>query len=103
MIRPVAKKAFLFGLEQSTQDLLLMTDADCRPASVHWIQKMVLALGTEDGFVLGYSPYMPLKNHIQGLIQLETSYTALLYLGLAVRNIGYMGVGRNLLYRKKSW
>ncbi|MBK6390631.1 MAG: glycosyltransferase [Saprospiraceae bacterium] len=95
------KKAFLFGLEQSTQDLLLMTDADCRPASVHWIQKMVLALGTEDGFVLGYSPYMPLKNHIQGLIQLETSYTALLYLGLAVRNIGYMGVGRNLLYRKK--
>ena len=50
--------------------------------------------------VLGYSPYAAMPGALNAWVRFETVYTALQYVALAQIGLPYMGVGRNLLYRK---
>ena len=51
--------------------------------------------------VLGYSQYVKLKGILNKFIRFETFYTAIQYLSLALSNMPYMGVGRNISYKKQ--
>ena len=93
------KHALSYALTLTMHDILLMTDADCRPNSSHWISSMVDELGKNEDLVLGYSPYLTLPGTLNQLIQLETTFTAWLYLGMTLNRSAFMGVGRNILYR----
>lgn len=95
------KYALVEAIQQARYDYLLFTDADCIPNSKFWIKKMIaplLALETE--IVLGYSPYQQENSLLNSFIQYETIFTAIQYLGLAKLGMPYMGVGRNLAYKK---
>ena len=89
------------GIKEAKYEIVLLTDADCVPASEHWIQKM------QDGYqngiqvVLGYSPYRKMPGFLNKLIRFETFHTALQYLSYALAGTPYMGVGRNLSYKKE--
>lgn len=96
------KYALRYALSLATFELLLTTDADCRPHTSHWLSSMVDALLDERAIVLGYSPYYHQPGGLDHVIQLETTYTALLYLSMAHLGLAYMGVGRNTLYRKSA-
>ncbi|MEO5582421.1 MAG: glycosyltransferase, partial [Saprospiraceae bacterium] len=96
------KAGISYALNLPTHTCLLMTDADCRPVTNKWITTMIKAMSLKDDIVLGYSPYMIQPGMLNGLITLETTYTAMLYLGMALKGKPYMGVGRNLLYRKSA-
>jgi glycosyltransferase involved in cell wall biosynthesis len=96
------KQGLSYALKLPTHSFLLMTDADCRPVSKKWISSMVEAMHVKDSIVLGYSPYRIQPGILNGLIQLETTYTAMMYLGRALKGHPYMGVGRNILYRKSA-
>lgn len=96
------KSAMDTALRLLSYELILLTDADCRPASSHWIRLMVKHLGTKTEAVLGYSPYFKQTGWLNEMIGLETAGTAVLYFSFALRQHAYMGVGRNLLYRKQS-
>jgi hypothetical protein len=50
--------------------------------------------------VLGYGGYQKKPGLLNALIRFETTLTAGLYLGQAMAGQPYMGVGRNLAYRK---
>jgi hypothetical protein len=50
--------------------------------------------------VLGYGGYKKQKGLLNLLIRFETVFTAMQYFGMAVAGKPYMGVGRNLAYRK---
>jgi hypothetical protein len=50
--------------------------------------------------VLGYGAYHRKKGLLNKLIRWETFHTALQYLSYALAGIPYMGVGRNLSYKK---
>ena len=79
---------------------ILMTDADCVVSSSKWIKKM-MATGTEDkDLILGYSPHFRQDGLLNNLIRYETFYIALQYLTAALCGYAYMGVGRNLAFRK---
>jgi glycosyltransferase involved in cell wall biosynthesis len=93
------KHALTKAIEAANHDILLLTDADCLPASPLWIDGMTRALGKKE-IVLGYSPYMFRKGLLNLLIRYETFLTAVQYLSFALAGMPYMGVGRNLLYRK---
>jgi glycosyltransferase involved in cell wall biosynthesis len=98
--RPGKKAALTKGINTAKYDLLLFTDADCNPNSDRWISKMTIQLEDNKDIVIGYSP-MQKENHFTGLLgRFETIHTALLYLGFSKLGMSYMGVGRNLLYRK---
>lgn len=96
------KSALDTAIRLLSYELVLLTDADCRPASDQWISLMVKHLETKTEVVLGYSPYFKQPGWINELIGLETAFTAILYFSFALRQHAYMGVGRNLLYRKQS-
>jgi cellulose synthase/poly-beta-1,6-N-acetylglucosamine synthase-like glycosyltransferase len=95
------KIALAKGIEQSKNDILLLSDADCAPASEFWLQRMVAGLDKEPGIALGFSPYSTLPGPLNKFIRYEACYTAIQYMSFALSRLPYMGVGRNLAYRKE--
>ena len=97
---PGKKAALSFGISQAAHDLLLLTDADCLPASADWIDLMTSPLRANKSVVLGYGGYIKTSGVLNSVIRFETTLTAGLFLGQALAGHPYMGVGRNLAYRK---
>lgn len=88
------------GIREAEHEVLLLTDADCVPASEHWIKKMQDGYEKDTEVVLGYGAYHKTRGLLNKLIRFETFHTALQFLSYALAGIPYMGVGRNLSYRK---
>lgn len=95
------KNALKQGVLFSKYDILLFTDADCLPSSEDWISEMTKPFSAQEiEIVLGFSPYFIEKSELNLWIQYETFYTAVQYFSFALTKVPYMGVGRNLAYRK---
>lgn len=94
------KLAQFIGIKAAKNDILLFTDADCRPVSGDWINGMVSHFGGSTDFVLGYGGYMRGKGLLNRYIRYESMTIAMQYFGLAIKGLPYMGVGRNLAYRR---
>ncbi len=89
------------GIKTARYETLLLTDADCVPASEHWIQLMQDALASDKEIVLGYGAYKKKQGFLNKIIRFETFHSALQYFSYALAGIPYMGVGRNLGYKKE--
>lgn len=94
------KLALTVGLKSAVYDHVLLTDADCYPASAQWLKRMASRLGGEKEIVLGYGRYEMRKGLLNAMIRYETVFTAIQFFSFALRGRPYMGVGRNLAYRK---
>jgi len=95
------KAALSEALTQAKTPWVLTTDADCVPCSEDWISSMMNSAEVSDiTLVLGYSPYQKEPNLVSKWAHFEAWITAVQYLSYAKRGIPYMGVGRNLLYKK---
>jgi poly-beta-1,6-N-acetyl-D-glucosamine synthase len=94
------KFAQFIGIKAATHNILLFTDADCHPVSARWISHMVSDFAEETEFVLGYGGFLKEKGLLNSYIRYDCMFIAMQYFGMAVRGIPYMGVGRNLAYRK---
>lgn len=88
------------GIKEAKHEIVLLTDADCVPASEHWMFKMQDAFHEGTEIVLGYGAYHKLPGFLNKAIRFETFHTALQYFGYALSGKPYMGVGRNLAYKK---
>jgi glycosyltransferase involved in cell wall biosynthesis len=88
------------GIREAKHEILLLTDADCVPASEHWITKMQDGYTDNTEIVLGYGAYHKKPGILNKLIRFETFHTALQFLSYALAGAPYMGVGRNLSYKK---
>ncbi|NDV46958.1 glycosyltransferase [Paludibacter sp. 221] len=97
------KLAVTLGIKAAKHDILLFTDADCSPESNQWISHMVRNFTPETDFVLGYGPYYKEKGLLNKLITYDTLFVAMQYMGMALDGKPYMGVGRNLAYRKDTF
>jgi glycosyltransferase involved in cell wall biosynthesis len=89
------------GIKSAKNEIILLTDADCVPDSPQWINRMqsrYLDASTE--VVLGYGGYKTGKGLLNRLIRFDTMRGAMSYLSFALAGTPYMGVGRNLSYRK---
>lgn len=93
------KYAVTMGIKKASKDIILVTDADCRPVSDQWVKQMVLHMGEKD-LTLGFSPYYGFNGLLNAFIRYETFQTAVQYMGFALNGFPFMGVGRNLMYRK---
>ena len=88
------------GIKSAKYENLLLTDADCEPAGDQWMAEMMKGFGKLKEVVLGYGPYYTTKGFLNQIISFETAFTALQYFSLALWGQPYMGVGRNLAYKK---
>lgn len=97
---PGKKYPLSIGIKSSKFEVMLLTDADCKPASEWWIQKMQDAYTDDIEVVLGYGAHEKKPGLFNKLVRFETFHTALQYFSYALAGTPYMGVGRNLSYRK---
>ncbi len=94
------KFALSLGIKAATNDILLFTDADCSPVTEKWISTMVSKYKETTQIILGYGAYKRYPGLLNMLIRYDTFFTALQYFSYALAGMPYMGVGRNLSYRK---
>ncbi|HET7819285.1 MAG TPA: glycosyltransferase [Bacteroidia bacterium] len=94
------KFAVMVGIKGASHEYVLLTDADCRPMSNQWIRSMTSTLSGEKEIVLGFSKYERLPGFLNKMIRFDTFHIALQYLSFAQGGHPYMGVGRNLAYKK---
>jgi glycosyltransferase involved in cell wall biosynthesis len=94
------KSALKKGILSATKDIVLLTDIDCTPASDQWASKILQSYKEDQDIILGYGPYLKFPGLLNKLLRYETVLTAIQYLSYALYHIPYMGVGRNLSYKK---
>ena len=102
----IGKKAPLsYGIEHAKHNQLLLTDADCLPASNFWIALMMQpdADTTTPDVTLGIGNYSTNKGLLSKTIQMDTILIYFQYLGWAKMGFPYMSVGRNVAYKKSIW
>ncbi|MBE0663015.1 MAG: glycosyltransferase [Bacteroidales bacterium] len=88
------------GIKSAKNEILLLTDADCRPVSNQWIREMQASYDKDAEIVLGYGPYEKLPGLLNLFIRYDTFQIAIQYFSFALSGRAYMGVGRNLSYKK---
>ena len=109
-VQSTKKLAITLGAKAAQYDYLLLTDADCRPESNRWISEMMAGFAGQEplaksqepkAIVLGFGAYFAKPTLLNRLIQYDTLFNGLQYLGMAAAGYPYMGVGRNLAYSKQ--
>lgn len=97
---PGKKFPLSIGIKTAKHEIVLLTDADCVPASEFWIDKMQQAYDDNTEIVLGYGAFHKKPGLLNKIVRWETFHTALQYFSYALAGKPYMGVGRNLSYKK---
>ena len=97
------KLALTLGIKAAQNEHLLFTDADCYVNSKMWIKNIINSFSEKKSIVLGASPYNKQKGFLNKLIRYDTAFIAVQYMGMALAKIPYMGVGRNLGYKRKVY
>jgi biofilm PGA synthesis N-glycosyltransferase PgaC len=95
------KFAVTIGIKGAKNQLMVFTDADCKPQSDQWLKHMGNAFSAQKEIILGYSPYKRLPGFLNKFIRFETFHTAISYLSYALKRNAYMGVGRNMAYSEQ--
>ncbi|MBK7817364.1 MAG: glycosyltransferase [Sphingobacteriaceae bacterium] len=94
------KFAVLVGIKAAQYENMVFMDADCYPSSDQWLKEMARGFNKEREVVLGYGAYEKQDTFLNKLIRFDTFMIAVQYLSSALKGKAYMGVGRNLGYKK---
>jgi glycosyltransferase involved in cell wall biosynthesis len=94
------KFALTLGIKAAVHEWVLLTDADCKPVGDRWIKSMASRFQPDKQIVIGYSPYLKSSSYLNAFIRFESLLTGIQFMGWALLGRPYMGVGRNLSYRK---
>jgi len=103
---PGKKYALSQGIAAAKFDQLVLTDADCKPASKQWLSitnsnfQFPISKIKNSKIVLGYGAYEAHPGILNKFIRWETAHTCMQYASYATAGLPYMGVGRNLAYSK---
>lgn len=95
------KLALTLGIKASKHDWLVFTEANCYPVSKDWLRLMARNFTPNTDIVLGYSGYERGKGWAHKKIAFDTLFTSIRYLGYALIKKPYMGIGRNMAYRRE--
>ena len=95
------KLAATLGVKASKYDWLVFTEADCRPQSDQWLRLLARNFTSRTQVVLGYSGYERGKGWLHKRVAFDNLFSSMRYLGFALAGSPYMGIGRNLAYRKE--
>jgi cellulose synthase/poly-beta-1,6-N-acetylglucosamine synthase-like glycosyltransferase len=87
------------GIKGAKYDTVVLTDADCVPASDQWLKQISSNFKDKIEIVLGYGAYEKLPGFLNKLIRFDTFVIAMQYFSFALKGKTYMGVGRNLAYK----
>lgn len=95
------KLAITIGIKAAKYDWIVVTEPNCMPASKQWLKTMARNFTSRTEVVLGYSNYLPDKSWLNRCICFDNLFQSMRYLGCAIIGKPYMGIGRNMAYRKE--
>lgn len=95
------KLALTMGIKAAKNEILLFTEANCKPVSEYWIARMARNYSPSTSIVLGFCAYGPHKGFFHKLVAYDNLVGGLQYLSSALAHNPYTGNGRNLSYRKE--
>ncbi len=95
------KLAVALGIRASRHDWLVLTEANCQPQSNRWLRLLARNFTPQTEVVLGYGGYERGKGWLHRCAAFDLLFTSMRYLGFALGGHPYMGLGRNLAYRKQ--
>lgn len=94
------KLAITVGIKAAKNEWLVFTDADCMVESDQWLNCLQENFTDKTDIVLGYGGYKKQKGFLNKYIRYDTLLIAVQYFSMAIAGKPYMGVGRNLAYKK---
>lgn len=97
------KLGIAMGIRASRYEWLVVTEPYCCPVSRNWLRRLAEQMTPNTDIVLGYSNYLPQKGWFARRITTDSFFHSLRYLGMALAGNPYMGIGRNLAYRKSLY
>ena len=89
------------GIKSAKNDLIVFTDCNCMPVNDQWLRSVVNCYNKRTEIVIGYSPYVQKKSTLNRIMRFDALQNSLLFLSAALNHHPYMGVGKNLSYRKE--
>ena len=89
------------GIKSAQNDLIVLTDCDCMPVNDQWLRSVVNRYNNRTEIVIGYSPLVHKKSSLNRIMRFDALQNGLLYLSAAMKRHPYMGIGKNLSYRKE--
>ena len=95
------KFALTVGIKAAQHKTVVLTDADCAPSSRDWLALFQRNFQRKIEVVIGYAPFKKEKGLLNRWVRFDAFWNGLQYLSLAKAGIPYMGVGRNLAYKKE--
>ena len=96
------KNALQHGIQAGRGNLVLTTDADCRPAP-GWIAATVRCFDPEVGMVAGQAPLVQEAGFLKGLLSLQGFLVTALAAGSTGLGVPLTCSGRNLAYRRSAF
>lgn len=95
------KLALTLGVKAANHDILLFTEAYCKPCSTRWIHEYGKEFTKGRELVLGYSrlslsPDVPMRR----FIRFDNLIHHLGFLSMAIDGKAYTAIGRNMAYKK---
>ncbi len=93
------KSALTFGISQSNGEIILFTDADCRPGN-QWITSIASQFESDFSAVCGFSPFAVRKGFLNTFIRYENFKSSFLMSVFFFLGLPYLSFGRNFAYRR---
>lgn len=94
------KLAQTIAVKASKYDWLVFTEINCQPVSDQWLRSLMTQRKEKTEIILGYNRYKNENTWISRLSSYDNQMLNMRYLGSALNGKPYMGVGRNLAYKK---
>lgn len=88
------------GIKEAKHKLIVLTDANCMPASPYWLQNMAKHFVNGKQIVLGYCSIEKQPGFFNRLLRFDSLQTAIQYFSYSLAKMTYMGRGQNLAYTK---
>ncbi len=92
------KQALALGVQKANYPWICVTDADCSPASSHWLEHLADCLKNDKEIVLAYAPYHTRSGWLNKMIRFEALLNMLQTGGAALLGKAYAATGRNMMY-----
>lgn len=94
------KLALTLGIKAAKKEWVVFIEPDCYPTSNQWLSHLATRCTDDVDVVLGYSNYERKPGFANACYIYDTLVQQLRMLGLTLRGKGYMGIGRNMAYRR---
>ena len=94
------KLALTLGIKAAKKEWVVFIEPDCYPVSNQWLARIAQRCTDTTDVVLGYSNYERKPGFANLCYVYDTLLQQLRMLGITLCGKGYMGIGRNMAYRR---